>query len=81
MSIAKIKPMVKAVAITPSDSTEYNPPLRSVYIGGAGNLAVVLAEDSSAVTFTGLTVGIWHPMEVKKVMSTSTTATAVVGGY
>lgn len=73
-------PVYHMEAITKSDATEYDPPLRGIYIGGAGNVAVIGADDSAAVTLTALAVGVWHPIAVKKVMSTNTTATAIVGG-
>ena len=79
--MSKTKPLVRLVSVTTSDSTIYNPPLRGLYIGGAGNVAVVLADDTNAVTLTGLAVGVFHPIEVKKVMSANTTATAIVGSY
>lgn len=72
-----------AVAITPNDGTEINRITRGIYIGGAGNLAVVFCDDpdGSPVTLTGLTAGVWHPMQVRRVMATNTTATLILAGY
>lgn len=78
---AKTKPITKVVAVTKSDATVYNPPLRAVYVGGSGDLAVIAADDTSAVTLVSLMAGIWHPIECKQIMSTNTTATDIVGGY
>lgn len=68
---------VKAVAITPSDTAvaEYD----DVYVGGAGNLAVILRDDTTAVTFVGMRAGTKLGACVKKIMSTNTTATNIVG--
>jgi hypothetical protein len=72
-----------AVAITPNDGTEINRITRGIYIGGAGNLAVVFCDDPDAapVTLTGLAAGVWHPMQVRRVMATNTTATLILAGY
>ena len=54
-----------------------------LYIGGAGNVVVVMADqpDASAVTLTGLAVGVWHRMQYQKIIRTSTTATSIVAGF
>jgi len=51
-----------------------------IYVGGSGNLVVVMAQDSSdtLVTFTGVVAGTFLPIQVKKVSSTST-ATNLMG--
>jgi hypothetical protein len=45
-----------------------------VYVGGAGNLNVIMADDSTntIVTFFGVTTGQFLPIQVKYVSSTST---------
>jgi hypothetical protein len=44
-----------------------------LYIGGDGNLIVVMAQDTTdtLVTFTGVKAGTFLPIQVKKVSSTS----------
>jgi len=64
-------------AITASDSTTYDPPIR-LYVGVTGNVAVVFP-DSTAATLVGIVAGMWHPMFVRKVMATGTTATNILG--
>lgn len=64
-------------AITPSDSTTYDPPLRAIYVGGAGNVALTFTDDTTAV-LTAIAIGVVHPFNnVKKVLSTGTTATLI----
>ena len=70
-------PARKAVAVTPSDATVLDI-TKAVYVGGAGNLAVIMADDTAAVTFTGVAAGTVLPIRVQKVMATNTTATSVV---
>lgn len=74
-------PAKYAFAITPSDADDLAMNTRAIYVGGAGNLRVILAGDTTAVTFTAVPVGTVLNIRVKKVMSTSTTATALVGLY
>jgi hypothetical protein len=51
-----------------------------LYIGGAGNLIVVMAQDTTdtLVTFNSVVAGTFLPIQVKKVSSTST-ATNIMG--
>lgn len=65
-----------AVAVTPSDTADqfYD----SLFVGGAGNVSVVTAAGQT-VTLTGVAAGTRLPLRVRKVRSTGTTATGVVG--
>lgn len=69
---------VRAITITPADGSDIANVSRAIWVGGAGNLAVILAGDTSAVTFTGVPAGTLLPLRVKRVMSTNTTATSIV---
>lgn len=71
----------RAVTVTPSDSTVLPDGVRYVWVGGAGNLAVIMAGDTTAVTLTGVPVGSWLRIQVSKIMSTNTTATNIVALY
>lgn len=68
----------KAVSVTPNDNSDLATVSRAIWVGGAGSLAVILAEDSSAVTFAGVAAGTLLPLRAKRVMSTNTTATSIV---
>jgi hypothetical protein len=74
-------PAAKAVAVTPHDSNELADVTRALYVGGAGNAVVQFGDDSATVTLTGLQAGAVYPFRVRKVLSTGTTATAIVGLY
>ena len=65
-----------AKAVTPSDTNAQS--YRAIYVGGAGNVAVV-TEGGDTVTFTAPPVGSIIPVSVQKVMATNTTATLLVG--
>ncbi len=74
-------PAVSAAAITPSDTTVFSAESipKALYIGGAGNIRVVFADDSSPITITNVAAGSVYPFKVKQVYSSSTTATGIVG--
>lgn len=74
----KSNPASRAFAINPSDSTELQG-VRSLYVGGSGNLAVLMREDSVAVTFVSVGAGTFLPIEVSKVLATGTTASSILG--
>lgn len=66
-----------AFAVTKSDSTII-PATRALYIGGAGDVAVTMAEDENNVTFVAVPAGSILPVQVIKILSTGTTATSIV---
>lgn len=72
-------PGVHGVAVTKSDSTVYNPPLRMLWVGGVGDVAVTLIGDTTAVTLSAVPAGTMLNVCVTKVMSTNTSATLITG--
>lgn len=68
----------KLVAITPAD-TDLTNVVNALYVGGAGNVAIMAADDSAAVTLTAVPAGSIIPIQCKRVMATNTTATGIVG--
>jgi hypothetical protein len=64
-------------AVTKSDSTVLRG-VRALWVGGAGDVAVVAADDTDAVTLVGVPAGTVLLVQAKKVMSTNTTATSIV---
>ena len=73
-------PATGAVSITPDDDTLLASITRAVWVGGAGDMAVLMADDS-AVTFVGVQAGSLLPIRVKRVNNTDTTATGILGLY
>lgn len=69
-------PAVKTAAVTPSDSTVLN--CRALYVGSAGDVAIVGFRDSVAVTLSSVPAGTILPIACRKVMSTNTTASNIV---
>lgn len=69
-----------AFAITKSDADTFAQPV-TVYVGGAGDVAILPANGGSAVTFVGLPAGSIVPCRARAVLSTNTSATNLVGVY
>lgn len=55
---------------------------RAVYVGASGALQVQFVGDADAasVTLVGLAAGVWHPMQIQKIISAGTTATSILIG-
>lgn len=64
-------------AVTPSDSTVFNPMFRALYIGGAGNVALRTPAGNTR-TFVGLPVGTQLMVRGDQVLATGTTATNIM---
>jgi hypothetical protein len=64
--------------VTPSDSARFASAARALYIGGAGNVSVVPANNGSSVVFLGVVAGSILPVRCLGVNATNTTATNIV---
>ncbi len=70
-----------AAAVTPHDSTNLtNGPTDGIYVGGIGNVVAVWVDGTTA-TFVGVPAGTILPIRVKRINSTSTTATNLLALY
>lgn len=70
-------PATGGEAVTPHDTNELSYATRALWIGGAGNVRVEML-DGQTLTLSGVQAGTLLPIRVKKVLSTSTTATLIV---
>lgn len=66
-----------AQSITPADS-DLAVPVEALWVGGAGNIKITTL-DGSVATLSGVVAGSLLPIAVKRVWSTDTTATLIVG--
>ncbi|WP_240421651.1 spike base protein, RCAP_Rcc01079 family [Paenibacillus periandrae] len=67
-----------ALAVTPSNTVDLaEGATKYVYVGADGDLKVDMA-DGTTVTFTALPAGVFHPLAVKRIHATGTTATGIV---
>lgn len=76
-SISPSAPATRGEAVTPHDVNELARVSRALYVGGAGDLKVTMAEGDE-LTFSAVPAGSVLPLRVKKVFSTGTTATLIV---
>ena len=71
-------PVIRAAAVTPSDSTDLTFVTRGLWVGGAGTVVVDMAESGTSVPFVGVPAGTLLPYRVKRVRAAGTTATSIV---
>lgn len=74
-------PASNAAAVTPHNDNDLAYVTRGLFVGGAGNLVVVMGDEDDAattVTFTGILAGQILPIAVRRVKATDTTATFIV---
>jgi hypothetical protein len=73
-----------AFAITPADGSDLSKKAYGLYVGGAGDVAVHMVnedagEEDTSVVFAGCPAGMILPIIVRRVLSTGTTATNLIG--
>lgn len=78
-TIKSNSPWTDTVNVTKSDSTTYDPPLRGLYVGGGGDVAVVTLVGTTSI-FKNVPSGTLLPVFCTRVNSTNTTATDILGG-
>lgn len=71
-------PASRGVVITPNDGADLATNSRAIWIGGAGNLTVLLAGDTASVLISSIPAGTLLPIRAKRIYSTGTTATLIV---
>lgn len=70
------KTALTGVSVTTSDTNDNK--YDALWIGIAGDVAVVPRSGNAAVTFKNVPIG-WFSVSVDKVMSTNTTASEIIG--
>ena len=73
---------VNADSITPNDNEDIDVS-EGIYVGTGGDLAVTFAnmEAGTSIVLAGLQEGVIHPLKVKRVWATDTTAENIVAIY
>lgn len=69
-------PLTSAIQVTPNNSNDLSHVSRALFVGVGGDLRVITL-DGQTVTFGGMGPG-WHPIRVRRILSTGTTASAIV---
>lgn len=78
LDINNAAPGIGCFSVTPSDATDFTFFARALYIGVTGDVAIVNLDDS-VVVWTACPAGLIIPCGAKRVNSTATTATNIVG--
>lgn len=79
-SASQIGPALSLVPVVPSDDTDLSRgATRALYVASAGDIVVVDAKGGTAV-LTSVEAQ-YHPISVRRVMQTGTTATGIVALY
>lgn len=76
-------PGLNAVEVTPDDDVDIQPSARALWIGGDGDLEVIMAGERDAsvtVVFLGVAAGTWMPIQVRRVLE-STTCDGIVAVF
>ena len=71
-------PASHGFAVTPHDTNPLTETTRGLYVGGAGDIAAVMASGAS-VRFPAVPAGSVLPVRLTRILSTGTTATSMVG--
>lgn len=79
MTSSSVEIGTKCRTVVPSDSTVVA--CSALYVGTTGDVAILAADDSAAVTFSSVPAGSIIPVACQKVMSTNTTASNIVAIY
>lgn len=66
-------------AITPDDDNDLSQITRGIYVGGTGDISLILKDDATAVTLHRVVAGTVLPLRARRIRSTDTTATNLVG--
>lgn len=75
----------RAIAVTPSDTADLTFPIglngtKYLYVGASGDVAAITSSGDS-VTFKALASGVFHPISIRRVLATNTTATGILAVY
>ena len=71
-------PAANGHAITPDDNLDLENVTRFIYVGSTGDISIILANDDAPITIPAAPAG-YHPLRIKRVLATGTTATGIVG--
>ena len=78
MSNSIAGPATSGETITPNDAADIGFVTRGLWVGGAGNISVVMM-DGQTVTLNNVAAGTLLSVRVNRVRATGTTATGIVG--
>lgn len=66
-------------AITPDNGNDLATYTRGIYVGVSGDISIDGVGGGTSIVLQNLAAGVWHPIRAKRVRSTGTAATGIVG--
>ncbi len=66
-------------AVSLSDTVDMERVAKALYVGGGGDIVLVAEDGGAAVTFVNVPDGYILPVRVRRIHSTGTTATNIIG--
>ncbi|RXZ77256.1 hypothetical protein EBB07_33835 [Paenibacillaceae bacterium] len=80
--IAKLASAVTAAVVTPNDTTDLAAgATKGIMVGTSGDIVVDMVTSGASITLKNIAAGIIHPLSVKRIRATGTTATDIVAVY
>lgn len=70
----KTDPAQGAITVVPSNTIDLTSPTTGIYVGGAGNVRVLMLLGDDVI-FVGVTAASILPIQVTRILATGTTAT------
>lgn len=67
-----------AYVVSPSDTTDFDPYFRGLYIGATGNVSIQTLASNTTITFVAVPAGTQLIIRGKRVNNTGTTASNIV---
>lgn len=74
-------PAVETAAVTPNNTNDLPVTCRALWVGTGGDVALMAAGDTVAVTLKNVANGTLLPIKTKRVLVTGTTAADIVALY
>ena len=74
-------PARNALMVTPSDTVDLINVTKALYIGGTGDVTVIMLDGSAPQTFSACPVGMILPVRCTRILATGTTATKITAFY
>ena len=79
-SVGITSPVTDGESVTPSDATELSKVSRAIYVGVGGDLKYVTI-DGTTLSKKNIASGLSHPMRVRQILATGTTATDIIAEW
>lgn len=73
-------PIANCATVTPNDGTDLTTSGRGLWVDVTGNVKFTTVNGDTD-TLSAVAAGVWHPIRIRRVWATGTTATGIHIGY